>query len=325
MNERVVVERPGGIDALKIVREPEPTPQSHEVKVRVLASGVAFGDILLRKGIGKTASAYPLTPGYDFVGVVEEQGPGSTRYAVGERVAGFPVTGGYQRFICVAEKELISVPQNLDPNEVVSTILNYTTAYQLLTRAAQLQPGDTALVHGAAGGVGTAILQLAQLLGVKMYGTVSTGKMALVRKLGGVPIDYKRSDFVQELKALEPNGVQAVFDPVGGRQLSRSYQTLAKNGTLVMFGASSATQGKGNPTVVLAGTMARLFSLKLWPDSRHVKLYMIDSATKRHPEHFRQDVSTLLELLEEGKIKPQIALVLPLREVKQAHELLEAA
>jgi NADPH:quinone reductase-like Zn-dependent oxidoreductase len=325
MNERVIVQKPGDINTLEVVREEEPTPGAKEVKVRILAAGVAFGDVLLRRGIGKPTSAFPLTPGYDFVGVVEALGIGSSKFTVGDQVAGFPVTGGQQQFICSLEDNLIPVPKGLSPNDVVSVILNYTTAYQLLNRAANLQPGEAALIHGAAGGVGTAMLQLAKLQGIRLYGTVSPGKMNLVRDLGGVPIDYKNSDFVQEIRRLEPNGVGAVFDAVGGAQLNRSYQALGKNGTLVFFGASSAVQAKGSPTLTLAATMARFALLKLRPDGRRVKFYLIASAKKQHPEHFRQDVQTLLGLLQDDKIKPHIAKVLPLSEVRQAHTLLEGA
>jgi NADPH:quinone reductase-like Zn-dependent oxidoreductase len=140
-----------------------------------------------------------------------------------------------------------------------------------------------------------------------------------------VPIDYKRTDFVEEIKQLEPNGVQAVFDAVGGVQLNRSYRALARNGTLVFFGASSAVRATGNPTLALAATAARFVLLKLRPDAKRVEVYLIDSARKKHPEQFRQDVQTLLALLRDEKIKPQIAQVLPLSEVRQAHALLEAA
>ena len=324
MNERVIVTKPGGPEVLELVAEAEPVPQPGQVKVRILAAGAAFGDVLLRRGVGRPASGYPVTPGYDFAGVVAENGVGSTRYAVGEQVAGLPMTGGYQQFICVAEDDLISVPQDLEPNHIVSVILNYTTAYQLLTRAVRLQPGNAALFHGAAGGVGTAMLQLARLLGVKLYGTVSTGKMEVVRRFGGVPIDYKQTDFVQELGRLEPDGVRAVFDPVGGAQLSRSYRVLGKKGTLVLLGASSAVQG-GSPVRALASTGLRFLGLKLRPGSRRVTSYLIEPARKRHPEHFREDVQTLLGLLREGKIEPQLAEVLPLREARRAHELLEGA
>ena len=323
MNERVVVGRPGG--ALKVVEEPEPVPRTGQVKVRVLAAGVAFGDVLLRRGVGARASAFPATPGYDFVGVVEEVGAGSMRFAIGERVAGFPGRGGYQRFICLPEDDLIPVPQDLPPEDAVSVVLNYTTALQLLTRTPGLAVGDAALFHGAAGGVGTAMLQLARLSGIRMYGTASGGKVDLVRELGGVPIDYKKTDFVRELGALEPNGVQAVFDPIGGAQLSRSYRVVAKNGTLVLAGAAAAAQGKGNPTFALAATVARFLLLKLRPDSRRVVSYTIASARKRNPEHFREDLQELFALLRDGNIEPRVADVMPLGDAGRAHELLEAA
>lgn len=325
MNERIVVHKAGGLDELKLVQEAEPVPLRGQVKVRILASGVAFGDILLRRGVGTRASAFPVTPGYDLVGVVEALGPDSTQYTVGDHVAAFPVTGGYQRFICVAEAELIPVPLELSPNDVVSVILNYTTAYQLLTRVVHLQPGDAALIHGAAGGVGSAMAQLAQHRGVKLYGTVSVGKMDFVRQWGVIPIDYKRTDFVKELHALEPQGVRAVFDPVGGRQLTRSYQVVARGGTLVMFGASSAVQGTDNPGLALLATVLRMLGLKLRPDGKRVVVYAIPSAKKKDPEAFRQDVTMLLGLLRDGTIAPQIAAVLPLREARHAQELLEAA
>lgn len=275
---------------------------------------------MLREGVGRPASGYPVTPGYDLVGVVDALGTGSHQYALGEAVAAFPATGGYQQFICLPESEVMPVPLGLDPFEAVSVILNYVTAYQMLTRLARLKAGDTALIHGVAGGVGTAMLQLAKLRGVKLYGTVSAGKAELVRELGGVPIDYRSTDFVAELRKLEPNGVSLVFDPVGGAQLSRSFQVLVKGGTLVMFGASSAT-GSGNARLALLGTVSRLLSLCLQRGSKKVRMYTSGNVKK---PHFKEDVATLMTLLKSGQIKPKIAVVLPLSQAGQAHELLEA-
>ena len=123
---------------------------------------------------------------------------------------------------------------------------------------------------------------------------------------------------------MEPAGVKAVFDPIGGAQLSRSYRVLARTGTLVMFNVAAASQGK-NPIPTLVASVARLFWLKFRPDARHAKTYLIETAKRKRPEQFQRDVGALLTLLEEEKIKPQIAMVLPLSEVKKAHELLQAA
>lgn len=322
MNQRVRVHQPGGVNVLKVVEEQEPVPQGNQVLVKVLAAGVTYGDVMLRAGIGRPASGYPVTPGYDVAGVVEALGPGASRFKVGDPVAGLPITGGYQRFICLAEDDLIPVPPGLEPAEVVSVILNYTTADQLMQRA-QLKTGDRALFHGAAGGVGSAMLHLARLQGVTLYGTVSAGNQALVRDLGGVPIDYQNTDFVRALRTLEPGGVQAVFDPVGGRQLSRSAAVLARGGILVSFGVSAVTQATGHRTLALAETILTFLSLKLRPDGKRAELYLIEASRKKHPEQFRQDVGRLLGLLRDGQIKPQIARVLPLGEVRHAHELIE--
>ncbi len=321
MNQKIVVTKPGGTDCIKIVQEPEPTPGNREVKIRILACGVAYGDVMLRKGIGIRASAFPVTPGYDLCGVVEQLGPGASSFSIGERVAAFPVRGSYQQFICLPEKEVLSIPQNIPAEEVVSVILNYTTAYQMLTRVAALRAGQTALIHGAAGGVGTAMLQLAQLQGIKVYGTVSEGKADLVAKLGGMPIDYKKDDFVTKLRAMEPKGVDAVFDPVGGPHLMRSYRVLAPGGTLVWFGASAA----GASRFALAGTISRFLALKLRLGTRRAVFYGIPFAKKKHPDQFKADVAVLMAYLGDHKIKPIIAAVMPLSEAAEAQALLESS
>ena len=172
-----------------------PLPNPNEVRVRVRACGVAFGDILIRQGAAPGTS-YSVTPGYDPVGGVDAVGPDVTRFTMGDWVAALPVPGGYTTFICLPERELVSVPVHLSPAEVVSVLLNYTTALRLLTRAARLKPGDSVLVHGAAGGVGLAVPQPGKLLGLRVYGTVSTEKMGVVEQQGGLPIDYTRTDFV---------------------------------------------------------------------------------------------------------------------------------
>src|SRR5262249_14252527 len=135
--------------------------------------------------------------------------------------------------------ELVRVPPQFDPAEAVCLILNYVTAYQMLHRSAQTRPGETALVHGAAGGVGTALLQLARLHGVRTYGTASARKLGIVESLGGHPIDYRRSDFLKVIRGLPEGGVDVVFDGVGGWHLLRSWRALTGGGRLVAYGLGS--------------------------------------------------------------------------------------
>ena len=323
MNGKIVIRRPGGLDQIELVQEAEPSPAPGQAKLRIIAAGAAYGDVLLRRGLAGGRS--PVTPGYDLVGVVEALGPGASQFQVGDQVAALPGTGGQQQHICLPESELIAVPPTLPADKAVSVILNYTTAYQLLARAARLKKGDTAFLYGLAGGVGTATRQVAKQLGIAVCGTASRGKLDAVRRDGTVAFDRDDPDLISAVLARWPGGVDAVFDPIGGASLDRSYRLLAPGGTLVMLGAASAVQGSGNPKLRLAGTLARFLRLKLRPGSRRVELFVIARSKKKHPGQFREDVLTLLGWLKEGKIDPVIDRVLPLSEARQAQELVEKA
>lgn len=317
LNKRIVIEKAGGVDVLKLMEEPIPHPKASEVLIRVTACGVAFGDVLFREGI--SPATYPMTPGYDITGEVEAIGSAVTQFKIGSRVAAFSGTGGYTTYICLQESQVISVPNHLNPAEVVSVILNYTTAFQLLTKAAGLKAGNSVLMHGAAGGVGTAVLQLAKILGIKVYGTVSTSKVSIVEKEDGIPIDYTATDFVEQIRLLTGKGVDAVLDPIGGNHLFRSYKALNKRGRLVVFGISSAVKGDGNPKIRLMKTMLPFLLLKLISDSKSVVISTISSKTK----DLQKDMAAMVQLLNEGKIKPVIAKVFPLAQAAEAHQFLE--
>jgi NADPH2:quinone reductase len=142
--------------------------------------------------------------------------------ALGATVAAMPIVGGYAEYLCLPATEVVRVPPELDPAEAVCLVLNYVTAYQLLHRSAQAQPGESALIHGAAGGVGAALLQLARLHGIQTYGTASTGKLRTIESLGGHAIDYKRSDFLERIRSSARGGVDIAFDGIGGWNLVRS-------------------------------------------------------------------------------------------------------
>jgi NADPH:quinone reductase-like Zn-dependent oxidoreductase len=304
--------------ALQMIENDLPEPQSGMVRVKVLAAGVAFGDLLYRSIVwGKM----PRTPGYDIVGVVDACGAGVTEPAIGQLVAALPVRGGYTEYINLPSTELIQLPADLDPAEAVCVLLNYLTAHQLLYRVAHVQEGQRILIHGAAGGVGTALLQLGRLAGLEMYGTASQGKQQVIRDLGGIPIDYRNEDVVARLQAV--GGVDVVFDAITGvRHLWRSYHTLRSGGQLVCYGFSSAVSNATiNVGTVLASAL--LLAALLIVPGRRIKLYGVTQMKDRHPQWYRQDVSTLLDLLAHKSIQPLIARRLPLSQAAQAHELLE--
>jgi NADPH2:quinone reductase len=158
----------------------------------VLAAGVALPDIMARQGVHPETPRVPFTPGWDLVGVVDRLGDGVSGIAPGQIVAAMPISGAYAEFVCLRQRELVPVPSGLEPAAAVSLILNYITAYQMMHRSAKVSPGQRVLIHGASGGVGTALLQLGRLAGLEMYGTCSARGAPAVTELGGTPIDYQQ-------------------------------------------------------------------------------------------------------------------------------------
>jgi len=314
-NNRIIYTKPGGIDSLKLIEEPIPVAGANEVLIKVSAVGVAYGDVLLRVGV-IPGFKFPVTPGYDIVGNIVAIGPGATKFKAGDYVGSYCGTGGYTTYICLLESKLVTVPDHLTPAEAVVAILNYTTAYELLIKVAGLKAGDSALMHGAAGGVGTAVLQLAKIYGIKIYGTVSTAKIPIVEKEGGIPIDYTKKDFVKEIKRLTGKGVDAVFDPISGTHLFRSDKVLNAKGTLIWFGASSTVAGEGNPILKLIKSLIPYLLLKLTPSGKHYKLLTKTTGVN-------EDIATMFKLLGERKIKPIIAKIFPLKEAAKAQTMLE--
>ena len=328
---RIIVLRYGGPDALQVLEEERPEPKHGQVRVRVLAAGVALPDIMAREGIHPETPRVPFTPGWDLVGVVDRLGASVSGIKLGQIVAAMPISGAYAEFVCLPEGELVAVPSGLDAAEVVSLVLNYTTAYQMLHRSARVRPGQRVLIHGAAGGVGTALLQLGRLAGLEMYGTCSSRGALAVSELGGIPIDYRHQDFVEEIHRLTSEGVDAVFDPIGGTHLWHSRKTLRRGGKVVGYGLITSIRGKG----LTSGRPGRrrrfrgiaMFGLYIvggWllPGRKRVVPYSIQTFKRLKPEWFRQDLLALFDLLRQKKIKPLIAQRFPLAEARSAHELL---
>ncbi|HSB18164.1 MAG TPA: medium chain dehydrogenase/reductase family protein, partial [Bryobacteraceae bacterium] len=240
---RIIVTHYGGPDALRVVEEECPEPKNGEVRVRVLAAGVSLPDLLMREGVHPETPRLPFTPGWDLIGVVDRLGAGVSGIEPGQIVAALPISGAYAEFVCLPHRELVPVPSGLDPAEAVSLILNYVTAYQMLHRSVKVRPGHRLLIHGAAGGVGTALLQLGRLAGLEMYGTCSSQGASAVSDLGGIPIDYRQLDFVKEIHRLTGEGVDVFFDGIGGTHIWRSRKALRPGGRVVAYGLTASLSG----------------------------------------------------------------------------------
>jgi NADPH2:quinone reductase len=320
--KRIIVNRKR---ELELVEEDLPNPRPGEVRLKTLAAGVSFADVLMRQGIHPEARRPPFTPGWDVVGVAEALGEGVEAVSLGATVAAMPIVGGYAEYLCLPATELVPVPPQLDPAEAVCLILNYVTAYQMLHRSAEARSGETALIHSAAGGIGTALLQLARLHGVETYGTASTGKLSTVERLGGHAIDYKRFDFWQVIRSSAKGGVDMVFDGLADWNLLRSWRALATGGRLVAYGlTSSLAGGKRHPKGLLstATAAAAMYTLSMLSRHKRLVIYSIQMLKRRKPDWFRQDLTTLFDLLGRGELKPLIDRRLSLDKAALAHELL---
>lgn len=344
--KRVVVDRFGGPEVLRVVDDGDPRPGPGEARVRVLAAGVSFTDALLRAGTYLGVPKPPFTPGYELVGVVEELGPGCSRLREGDRVAALTVWGAYAERVCLLEANVVEVPEDLDPAEVVSLVLTYMTAYQLLHRMAKAKSGETVLVHGAAGRVGTAVLELGALAGLRLYGTASARDRAAVERLGAVAIDYRNEDFLARVRGLPGKGVDVALDGIGGALSLRSFRALQPGGRLVLFGHYSTLSHGRRSWRGWIEWYAATASVALWgllSPRRRVLAYRIQKLREghqllpvgpgrralpvgggpRYPDWFREDFRALLGLLREEEIRPVVAERLPLSDARRAHELLE--
>ena len=340
--KRVVVGHYGGPEVLQVVEEDDPRPGPGEVRVRVLAAGVSFSDALLRAGTYLGGPKPPFTPGYELVGVVEQLGPGCSRLREGDRIGALTVWGADADRVCVPEAGAVEVPEDLDPAEVLSLLFPYMTAYQVLHRTAKVKSGETVLVHGAAGRVGTATLELGALAGLRLIGTASARDLDKVEQLGAVAIDYQNEDFLARVRELTAgDGVDVVLDSLGGPLSLRSFRALRPGGRLVVFGRyATLSHGHKDWRAVIewyAAVAAVWVWAKLSPRRRALK-YQIqklrDAARRRpgavggeprHPEWFREDFAALVELLRDDKIHPVVAERLPLSDARHAHELLESS
>ncbi|TFL16643.1 medium chain dehydrogenase/reductase family protein [Jannaschia formosa] len=296
-----------------------PEPRAGEVRIRVLVTSAAFTDVMIRKGMyPDVKDKPPFTPGYDTVGIVDATGPGAVRFAPGDRVADLTTIGAYADYICLPEDRLTPVPEGVSDVDALGMILSAVTPYQMLTRVAKLQAGQSLLIHGAGGAVGTAMLQLARDAGIAAFGTDVAAKHDLIRSLGATPLEAD----APEVAVLEATGgVDAVFDPLGGDSLARSLHALKPGGMLVAFGFTKEVLGRGGSIPM------DLVKLKLWdwlPNGHATAFYSIGAMRRKHPEWFRDDLATLFEMLAQGRIAPVVAEVLPLAEVQHAHERVEA-
>ncbi len=314
----VVLPRQGGPEVLEVTEFPIAEPGPGQLRVRVRAAGVGATDLAMLAGRYLYAPKMPFVPGYEIAGVVDAIGRDVTGFKVGQRVAALTGYGGYGELLVREAEHFLPIPDAVPDVAAAAAILNYVTAWQMIHRTTKVRPGQTALVTAAAGGVGTALLQLLRLAEVKSYGAASRKKHATVRELGATPIDYTAGDLDHLTRALEPQGVDWVFDAVGGANIGLCIGAARRGGTVVSYGFMAA-----RGALATFGMFVQLF-IGARLRGRRGAFYGITHEYRKNPMPFREDLPKIFALIAERKIAPLVYATFPLLAAQQALELLAA-
>ncbi len=215
----------GEPETLQVRTRELPAPAAGQVVVKVEATGVSFAEQQMRRGKYYDQPKFPFVPGYDLVGIAD-----------GQRVAALTKVGGWADHVVLDRADLVPVPDGVSAEDAETVVVNGLTAYRMLHRAAKVQPGQTIVVLGAAGGVGTVLVQLALDHGVHVIGTAGPRQLEALDALGVTAIDHRNEDVARRVREIAPDGVAAVFDHVGGDGIDDSWRMLARGGTLVSYG-----------------------------------------------------------------------------------------
>jgi NADPH:quinone reductase-like Zn-dependent oxidoreductase len=311
----VILTKKGGPEVLQVVELPVEHPGPGQLRIRVRAAGVGATELIMLTGGYLFAPKIPFVPGYEVAGVVDAIGAGVTGFDLGQRVAALTVYGGFAELLVREAEHFLPIPDGVSDRDAAAVILNYLTAWQMIHRVAKVRPGQTALVTGAAGGVGTAALQLLRLAGVKTYGAASASKHAILRSLGATPIDYRAGRLDRLTRALEPDGVDCVFDAVGGSNIGPCIGAARRGGTVVGFGFVGAP---GNLSKL--AMFSNLF-LGARLRGRRGRFYGITALYRKDPKPLREDLPKIFALLAEKKIDPLVTRTFGLLEARPAIEL----
>jgi NADPH:quinone reductase-like Zn-dependent oxidoreductase len=318
----------GGPDVLEVRETPDPEPKVGEVRVHVEACGLNFAEVMARQGLYPDAPKPPCIVGYEGAGVVDRVGEGVTRYAAGDRVVYMSRFWGQASLVCVSERQLFRMPESMSFAEGAALPVNYLTAYHMLFVVKRIRSGDRVLIHMAAGGVGTAVLQLCRTVeGVVTIGTASAKKHDYVRSHGSDHvIDYRNVDYVEEVKKITGGrGVDVVLDALGGPDWKKGYSLLAPGGLLVAFGLANANLGGKRSLIHAAGQVLRspfMSPMKLMNDNRGMA-----GVNMGHLwgdiDLITEEAEALLEHYRVGRIRPHIGGSYPFSRAAEAFAELE--
>jgi NADPH:quinone reductase-like Zn-dependent oxidoreductase len=318
----------GGPNVLQVRETPDPEPKKGEIKIRVKACGLNFAEVSARQGLYPDAPKPPCIVGYEGAGVVEKLGEGVTAPAVGTRVLFMSRFGGMSDVVVIPATQAARIPDAMSFEEGAAIPVNYLTAYRMLFDIARVRSGDRVLIHMAAGGVGTAALQLCKTVpNITTFGTASASKHDHVRAQGcDHPIDYRTKDYVEEIKRLtNGEGVDFVFDPLGGKDWAKGYSILRESGLIVCFGMANVAQpGKANWFRAASTFLSRP---KFDPFEMMGQNKGVAGLNLGHMWHLQsmiqKGLTDCVTLYEQRKIKPHLDGVFPFDKAADAFGRLE--
>ena len=329
-NERLEMVLPGVVEpgGLEPRRGPIPEAGPGQVLLRMEATGVSFAEQQMRRGRYYDQPPFPFVPGYDVVGTVLAVGEGVDRDLVGTRAAALTKTGGWSSHLLLDPADVVAVPAGMGAAEAETVVVNGITAWQMLYRKARVRRGQTILVHGANGGVGSILVQLALAAGAQVIGTASARHHEALRAQGVTPVDYRTEDIPARVRELAPGGVDAVFDHVGGHGLIDSWRLLAPGGTLVSYGSASTRDASGSKQWPVLKLLGRVWLWNAAPNRRHAYFFNIWAGKGFSKSRFRARLRTgltkVLNAVQRGEIHPSIAARFPLAEAAEAIRLAES-
>lgn len=328
--ERVEVVLPGTVEPeeFELRRGPVPAPGPGQAVVRMEATGVSFAEQQMRRGRYYDQPPFPFVPGYDVVGTVQVVGDGVDTALVGTRVAALTKVGGWSSHVLLDAADLVEVPAGLRAADAETAVVNGITAWQMLHRKTRVRRGQTILVHGANGGVGSMLVQLANAAGVHVIGTASAQHHDALRARGVTPIDYRTENVPARVRELAPGGVDAVFDHVGGRSAVDSWHLLAPGGTLVAYGSASTRDDTGSKQWPVFKLLGRVWLWNTLPNRRHAYFFNVWAgralSATRFRARLRADLTQVFRAMADGQITPAVAAELPLARVAEAMRLAES-
>ena len=310
--QKIIIEKPGHYDALKLVEFTTPPLQSNGVLVKVHAAGLNYADGIIRMGLYESAKrlhGYPITPGFEIAGEVIEVHPDVSDYKMGDKVIGVTLFGGYASHIVLDTKRLFRLPENLSFEQAAALPTVFLTAWFMVHLQVNPRAGDTWLVHSSAGGVGSALVQLGKLAGIRVIGVVgSAHKRDACMAMGADAVIVKNEqDLWKEAERLAPNGFDAVFDANGVSTLGESYKHLAPMGKLCVYGFASMLPNNGRLNWFKLAwhwlRTPRFNPLKMTQENRSVLAANLSFLTE-HATMLREGLLWLLERFADGRLKP---------------------